>query len=40
VDKLEDGFYSIAGAAVDSKGRLYFIDRHFQHIFSYAQGEG
>jgi hypothetical protein len=40
VDKLEDGFYSIAGAAVDSKGRLYFIDRHFQRIFSYAQGEG
>ena len=40
VDKLEDGFYSIAGGAVDSKGRLYFIDRHFQHIFSYAQGEG
>lgn len=40
VDKLEDGFYSIAGGAVDSKGRLYFIDRHFQRIFSYAQGEG
>ncbi len=40
VDKLEDGFYSIAGAAVDSKGRLYFIDRHFQRIFSYARGEG
>jgi hypothetical protein len=40
VDKLEDGFYSIAGAAVDSKGRLYFIDRHFQRIYSYAQGEG
>jgi hypothetical protein len=40
VDKLEDGFYSIAGAAVDSKGRLYFVDRHFQHIFSYLEGEG
>ena len=40
VDKLEDGFYSIAGAAVDSKGRLYFIDRHFKHIFSYLKGEG
>jgi hypothetical protein len=40
VDKLEDGFYSIAGAAVDSKGRLYFIDRHFKHIFSWMQGEG
>jgi hypothetical protein len=40
VDKLEDGFYSIAGAAVDSKGRLYFIDRWFKNIYSYAQGEG
>ncbi|TWI69830.1 pectate lyase-like protein [Pseudoduganella lurida] len=40
VEKLEDGFYSIAGAAVDSKGRLYFIDRHFHHIYSYLQGEG
>jgi hypothetical protein len=40
VEKLEDGFYSIAGAAVDAQGRLYFVDRHFQHIFSYAQGEG
>jgi hypothetical protein len=40
VDKLEDGFYSIAGAAVDSKGRLYFIDRHFKHVFSWMQGEG
>ena len=40
VEQLAEGFYSIAGAAVDSKGRLYFIDRHFNHIFSYAKGEG
>ena len=40
VDKLEDGFYSIAGAAADASGRLYFIDRHFKRIFSYAAGEG
>jgi len=40
VAKLEDGFYSISGAAVDSKGKLYFIDRWFKHIFSYAGGEG
>jgi hypothetical protein len=40
VDKLEDGFYSIAGAAVDSSGRLYFIDRHFKRIFSWAKDEG
>jgi len=40
VAQLEQGFYSIAGAAVDSTGRLYFIDRHFQRIYSYAEGEG
>jgi hypothetical protein len=40
VDKLEDGFHSIAGAAVDSKGHLYFIDRHFKRIFSWAKDEG
>jgi hypothetical protein len=40
VTQLEQGFYSIAGAAVDSHGRLYFIDRHFQRIYSYAEGEG
>ena len=40
VEQLEQGFYSIAGAAVDSKGRLYFADRHFQRIYSHAQGEG
>ena len=40
VDKLQDGFYSIAGGAVDASGRLYFIDRHFKRIFSYAAGEG
>ncbi len=40
VRKLEDGFYSIAGAAVDADGRLYFIDRRFQRIYSWSQGEG
>jgi hypothetical protein len=40
VDKLQDGFYSIAGGAVDASGRLYFIDRHFQRVYSYAAGEG
>jgi hypothetical protein len=40
VDKLHEGFYSIAGGAVDAGGRLYFIDRHFKRIFSYAAGEG
>ncbi len=28
VEKLEDGFYSISGAAVDASGKLYFVDRH------------
>ena len=40
VDKLQDGFYSIAGGATDATGRLFFIDRHFKRIFSYAAGEG
>lgn len=40
VDKLEGGFHSIAGAAVDSQGRLYFIDRWFKNIYRYAEGEG
>jgi len=40
VAKLEDGFYSISGAVADANGKLYFIDRWFKRIFSYAQGEG
>lgn len=40
VQKLATGFYSIAGAAVDAAGRLYFIDRRFQRIHAYADGEG
>jgi sugar lactone lactonase YvrE len=38
--KLEDGFWSIAGAAVDAEGRLYFIDRRFQRIYSWSTDEG
>lgn len=40
VEKLADGFYSIAGGAVDGKGKLYFIDRHFQRIHGWSKGEG
>ncbi len=40
VTKLADGFYSIAGGAVDAKGKLYFIDRFFQRIHGWAAGEG
>jgi sugar lactone lactonase YvrE len=40
IKKLEDGFYSIAGGAVDDKGNLYFIDRHFQRIHRWSQARG
>jgi len=40
VEKLEDGFYSIAGAAVDAKGKLYFVDRKFQTIYGWSKEEG
>ncbi|WP_395404422.1 glycosyl hydrolase family 28-related protein [Pseudoduganella sp. UC29_106] len=40
VTKLETGFYSIAGASVDARGKLYFVDRHFKRIYSWAKGEG
>ncbi len=40
VEKLEDGFYSIAGGAVDAKGNLYFIDRHFHRIHRWSPARG
>jgi hypothetical protein len=40
VDKLEDGFFSIAGATVDAKGKLYFVDRKFNRIYRWAKGQG
>jgi hypothetical protein len=40
VEKLADGFYSIAGAAVDARGKLYFIDRQFQRIHGWSAREG
>ncbi|RYD89257.1 MAG: gluconolaconase, partial [Sphingomonadales bacterium] len=40
VEKLADGFYSIAGAAADAKGKLYFIDRQFQRIHSWSPERG
>ncbi|MEI5686747.1 glycosyl hydrolase family 28-related protein [Sphingomonas kyungheensis] len=40
VRKLADGFYSIAGAATDANGKLYFIDRFFQRIHGWSAGEG
>ncbi len=40
VKKLEDGFFSISGAAVDAAGDLYFVDRHNQRIYSWSQKGG
>jgi len=40
VQKLEDGFYSISGAAVDASGKLYFVDRHVQRIYGWSTAEG
>lgn len=40
VEKLEDGFWSISGAAVDARGALYFIDRRFQRIHRWTQAKG
>jgi sugar lactone lactonase YvrE len=40
VQKLEDGFYSISGAAVDASGKLYFVDRHEQRIYGWSHAEG
>ena len=40
VQKLEDGFFSISGAAVDAAGKLYFVDHHEQRIYGWSAAEG
>lgn len=40
VRELEDGFFSISGAAVDASGKLYFVDHHEQHIYGWSPAEG
>jgi sugar lactone lactonase YvrE len=40
VEKLEDGFFSISGAAVDAAGKLYFVDHHQQRIYGWSSTEG
>ncbi|HEY1803785.1 MAG TPA: glycosyl hydrolase family 28-related protein [Terracidiphilus sp.] len=40
IEKLEDGFFSISGAAVDADGKLYFVDHHCQNIYGWSSGEG
>jgi len=40
VRKLEEGFFSISGAAVDAAGKLYFVDHHDQRIYGWNEKEG
>ena len=40
VRKLAGGFEALGGATIDSKGTLYFVDRGFQRIYRWRQGEG
>lgn len=40
VEKLEDGFHSISGAAVGEDGTLYFVDHHQQRIYSWTAAKG
>jgi hypothetical protein len=40
LEQLEDGFFSISGAAVDAAGKLYFADTHQQRIFGWSREEG
>ena len=40
VTKLQDGFYSISGAAIDSTGKLYFVEHRFHRIYSWSQSQG
>ncbi len=40
VTKLEDGFYSISGGAVDRSGTLYFVDHHQHRIFAFSKAGG
>jgi hypothetical protein len=40
VEKLEGGFWSVAGATVDPKGKLYFVDRYWKRIYSWSKDRG
>jgi hypothetical protein len=40
VRKLEGGFFSISGAAVDAAGKLYFVEHRFQRIYSWDAAAG
>jgi sugar lactone lactonase YvrE len=36
VKQLATGFFNISGAAVDAGGKLYFVDAHWQRIYSWS----
>jgi sugar lactone lactonase YvrE len=36
VEKLAGGFYNLSGGAVDSAGRLYFVDAHWHRIYRWT----
>jgi sugar lactone lactonase YvrE len=40
VQKLEEGFHSISGAAVDRSGKLYFVDHFKNRIYSWSPNGG
>ncbi len=40
VRKLEEGFHSISGAAVDRSGKLFFVERHKNRIYSWSPEDG
>jgi len=40
VKKLADGFFSVAGMAVATTGKVYFVDRHQQRIYAWWASEG
>jgi len=40
VKKLADGFFSVAGMAVATTGKVYFVDRHQQRIYAWSASEG
>lgn len=40
VRMLSEGFYSLGGGAVDSAGKLYFVDRYFHRIHGWSEKEG
>lgn len=40
VRKLEEGFHSISGAAVDSSGKLFFVEHFKNRIYSWSPTDG